>query len=372
MIDKITNKIVEAKYLGALVDTFSKAVHYAVMLGLVYLICGIIPYLNFINSAIANNFELIMLLLYIYIGYSLIDDVIEKQKYGVLIISILSFKIMMQQFTSINLIFFVLWIKIVMEMFRWISKLKFKMLEKIPPVVEGQVNEYIYYSILLVITFAVAYIFSSIMTSPVQTLQQGLTNLLNFLPLYLFFMFMMQWLWSKGLHGDQTVGRLIDVLLIIMIWSNLENLINNTNTTYTINASFHLVFGLGTGSGMTGMLLLALKIFNKQDVSEISQGSMFSINEPVILGLPIASNKDYTLPFIVAPLLSITFGWYMTYIGFARALTYPIFWGTPPLLRSFLASGGHLQTVLTEFLCYVIVFVVYAIFIVVNKKKGDA
>ena len=371
MIDKITSSIVEIKYLGELVDTFSKATHFVVLLGIVYLLGGVIVPLQFIQNTIAENYSIIMILLYVYCAYSLLNDVKKKQRFGVLIITALSFKVLMKEFTSFNLIVFVMWVKLIMETFKYIIKFKIKVFEKMPPVVDEQVTEYLHYLILLTLSFSLAFLISSYASVILLTLQNLLVATMNLLPVYLLFILLMQMLWSKGNHGDQTVGRIIDVLLIIMIWTNFENMVLNKDSFYTVNASFHLVFALGTGSGMTGMLLLALKIFKKQDVKEIAQGTMFSINEPVIWGLPIAMNKKYRTPFIIAPLLSIVFAWTMTYIGFAKALVYPVFWGTPPLLKSYLASGGDLKTVRVEFLSYVIVFVVYAVFMLMDKKKGE-
>lgn len=372
MSDKVINSILDAKYFGKLVDTFSRTAHYMVVLSIVFFLGGIIPPLSFINVWIKDNYTLIMVLFYTVIGYSLLDEIKLKQRFMVLLISIISFKIAFIDFTSINLLFFSFWIKLVYEIYQTITKIKMKFLKKLPPVVEEQLKEYMTMILLLIVTVLIAYVLATFLSVPLHFIQTWIFKGLNFLPIYLFAMFVMQALWTKGIHGDQVVGRVIDSLLIVMIWSNFEHLVLNIETAYTISASFHLVFGLGTGSGMTGMLLLALKIFEKKDVKELSEGTVFGISEPVIWGVPIVSNKKYRLPFILAPLLSISFGWYMTRIGFAKVLSYPVFWGTPPLLKSFLASGGDLKTVLVEFLAYLIAFIVYAVFILINKQKGDA
>lgn len=372
MIDKIINPILDLKYLEKLVNTLSKATHYLVVLGLVYLVCGSIAPFAVINLKIQEHYPLIMLLLYIYISSSLLDSLDRKHQYGILIIAMLSFKLIMNDFSSLHIMFYVVWLRFIIMMFEVVKTLKFSFLDKIPAAVADQVKEYMYYISVSIISFITAYFVSISMTPTIVIIETWIFKTMNFIPLYFFFILMMQILWSKGIHGDQTVGRVIDSFLFIMVWINFENMVLSISQSYTINASFHLVYALGTGSGMTGTLLLALKIFNKEDVKGISEGSLYSINEPVIWGLPIVSNKKYTTPFIIAPLLSISFAWFMTFIGFAKNLTYPIFWGTPPLLRSFLGSGGHLPTVLVELLSYVIAFSVYAIFVIKSKKKGDA
>lgn len=370
MVDKIVNSTLKIKYLENILAAFSKLMNYVVVLSIVFFISKHISVLNFINQMFVESYQVLMIELYGCIAYSLQDELSPRDRFYTVIISLFSFSIMFEQFQASNLIFFVVWTIIVYELYKIISKIKLNILDKVTPAVKDQYLIYFHYLIIFVVTVFLALIISTNFISIISFAQNMIMSFLNYIPVYVFLILLMQILWSEGVHADQILGRFIDALLIIMILVNFENLIFEIDAPNIVNASFHLVFGLGTGSGMTLMLLLALKLLTKEDIKGLSQGSVFGINEPVIFGLPIAMNRRFTVPFIIAPLLSISFAWYMTYIGFAKVLVYPVSWATPPLLKSYLASGGHLPTVLVELLCYIIAFIAYAVFISLDKNKG--
>ncbi|MHC1735552.1 MAG: hypothetical protein AB9921_07800 [Erysipelotrichaceae bacterium] len=66
-----------------------------------------------------------------------------------------------------------------------------------------------------------------------------------------------------------------------------------------------------------------------------SSGPNVNINETMTFGLPIVMNPILITLFVLAPIVSAIFGYLMIFIGFAT-----------PLLKSWLATGGHFGTVI--------------------------
>ena len=57
-------------------------------------------------------------------------------------------------------------------------------------------------------------------------------------------------------------------------------------------------------------------------------------------GLPIVLNPMFMIPFILTPILTASFAYVMTTIGFCGTMVYAVPWTTPPLLIAWLGSGA--------------------------------
>lgn len=208
-------------------------------------------------------------------------------------------------------------------------------------------------------------------------IQKPLTNVLTGLPGYLIVFFLVSVLWVFGIHGGQVLKPVFEPILLAAILQNTDAVTAGLPPVNILNTPFNSCFFASTGTGLTGGLIIAILLFSKRkDNKTIAKLSLplaiFNINEPVIFGLPIVLNPIYAIPFMLAPLLSGTFAYFMTKIGFAGIMTYVVPWTTPPLLKSFLASGGNIGTVITEALCIAISCAVYTPFVLIaNRMKED-
>lgn len=261
------------------------------------------------------------------------------------------------------------------------SKLSITMPESVPSNVSKAFSNLIpgILTIILVSTVSFAFFKVSgltlfeVITAIIQAPLQGF---LLSLPGYLFITFLMLLLWTAGIHGDSVLGSIVDPLLISAVLMNADLASKGQEFTNILNASFHVTFSMGTGSGITGALIIAIFLVSKRDdykaIAKLSiSPALFNINEPIIFGLPIVFNPILMIPFVLAPLASITFGYVMTKIGIAKIMYIMVPWTTPPLLKSFLATGGHIPTVLVELGSYVIVVLIYLPFVsLANKEKN--
>lgn len=180
--------------------------------------------------------------------------------------------------------------------------------------------------------------------------------------------------WTIGLHGDRLTGPFFETFIFIALFQNLVS----SNPQNIINSSFHVVFASGSGSGITMGLILAILLISKRKEEKIIAkenivSGMFNINEGVVFGLPIVDSKRYIMPFMIAPVVSALFGYLMTYFGVIKPFIYTIPWVTPPLLKSYIASGGQWMSVLVEFMSYCLCVLVYLPFVIkANKENDDA
>lgn len=180
--------------------------------------------------------------------------------------------------------------------------------------------------------------------------------------------------WTIGLHGDRLTGPFFETFIFIALFQNLVS----SNPQNIINSSFHVIFASGSGSGITMGLILAILLISKRKEEKIIAkenivSGMFNINEGVVFGLPIVDSKRYIMPFMIAPVISALFGYLMTYFGVIKPFIYTIPWVTPPLLKSYIASGGQWMPVLVEFTSYCLCVLVYLPFVIkANMENDDA
>lgn len=176
--------------------------------------------------------------------------------------------------------------------------------------------------------------------------------------------------WTVGLHGDRLTGPFFEPFLFIALLHNLIGM----DSSFIINSSFHVIFASGSGSGITLGLIIALLLFskNKQYKSTAKENivsGLFNINEGVVFGLPIVENKAFIIPFMLAPIVSTVYGYVMTSLHVIDPFIYAIPWVTPPLFKSFIASGGQLTPVLVEFGAYILCVMMYTPFVIKSNKE---
>ncbi len=206
-------------------------------------------------------------------------------------------------------------------------------------------------------------------------IQKPLQGILTGLPGYLIIFFISTLLWFFGIHGTQVLKPIYATALISAVAENAAAVAAGQPAVHILNDAFRTSFTTITGGGVTGGLLLAIFLFSKREdwraVAKISVPcAIFNINEPVIFGMPIVLNPILGIPFMLAPICTGTFGYFMTKIGFARIMTVYSPWTTPAGLQAFLNAGGHLPTALVQLMAIGISFLIYTPFVIAANKMA--
>ena len=261
------------------------------------------------------------------------------------------------------------------------KKLVIKMPDSVPPNVSASFSTLLP-GMLTILAFAVfSFVFKGISGMTVSEaitmcIQTPFSYIITTVPGFIFLFMFSNILWSFGIHGPQVLQPIYVATMLVALQENTDAVLAGGVATNIFNRSFISVFSAGTGSGMTGMLALAILLFGKRKeqraVAKLSLvPAVFNINEPMIFGLPIVMNPIYAIPFILAPVVSITWGYVMTAIGFATPMAYAIPATTPIILKSFLATAGHIPTMITEATGLLLVFLLYIPFVLIANKQKD-
>ncbi len=260
------------------------------------------------------------------------------------------------------------------------GKLQIKLPESVPANVAGSFVVLLPACITILAVSVTGFVFQKITGMTIfdaitTFIQAPLMNVVTGLPGYLLLVFMTLVLWSFGIHGTQTLSAIYGPILLAAHGENAAAYAEGLAIPNIICAPFQACFSIVTGAGITGGLLISILLFSKRDdykaIAKIAiPCALFNINEPVIFGLPIVLNPILAIPFMIAPLVSASFAYFMTSIGFCGRMVVNSPWTTPPVLMAFLSSGGSLGAAVTQLLCVLLAAVVYTPFVIIaNKQK---
>lgn len=175
-------------------------------------------------------------------------------------------------------------------------------------------------------------------------------------------------LWIVGIHGANIVMGLVSPILLANMAQNVDGKFiayagEFTNSYVTIG-----------GSGATLLLCFYIAFRAKSDqlrmLGKASMGpAIFNINEPLIFGLPIVYNPMLTIPFILAPIVSASIGYWGVQLGLAGKAIAQTPWPTPIGLGAYVGSGGSVGAFVVALVCALAAFVIWYPFIKMYDSK---
>jgi Phosphotransferase system cellobiose-specific component IIC len=171
-------------------------------------------------------------------------------------------------------------------------------------------------------------------------------NLIAVLVLY----FIILLFWVVGFHGKNLMLPIVESLYRPLLYINMASFnagLRGKDIPYVFNSMMFQMFGEVGGSGCTlGLVIYILVFSQRHDNRLIANISLFpslaNINETVIFGMPIVLNPLLSIPFILAPLVSLTAGYFLISIGFCPHVIMEVPWVMPPILMGFLVTGGSI------------------------------
>lgn len=258
------------------------------------------------------------------------------------------------------------------------KKLQIQLSGNIPPAVLKSFNVLI--PIMITVTtfaigsFAVNQLFNMDVNSLITTLITGpLSRVTTGLPGFLLITSIANLFFGFGIHQAVISGSLLDPFLIQNMQENMAAYANREDIPHIINMAFKDTFAVMGGSGNTIALLIAIFIFSRRkdykDFAKLSvTPALFNISEPIIFGLPIVFNISLIIPFVLAPIFSLTVAYFATAIGLINHVVVQIPWTTPPVISGFLATGGDWRASVLQIAIIAVSVFIYLPFLRIDEK----
>lgn len=187
-----------------------------------------------------------------------------------------------------------------------------------------------------------------------------------------------QLFWFFGIHGTNVLAPILEGVFSVAQLKNV-NLFQEGGMSAVLDdgykwvrGSFDIYAWFG-GAGGTLMLLIAILIFSKRAdyraVGTLGVGpGIFNINEPVMFGMPIVLNALLFIPYILAPLVSVSIGFFATQAGWVNPVSQQVVWVTPPILNALLATAMDWRAVVVSVICMAVTFIIYTPFVIAANK----
>lgn len=188
--------------------------------------------------------------------------------------------------------------------------------------------------------------------------------------------------WFFGIHGPNVLAPILEGVFGVAAQTNV-NLYQEGGVQAVkehgyiwVRSSFDAYSWFG-GSGGTLVLIIAILLFSKRAdykaVATLSVGpGIFNINEPVMFGMPIVLNAIMFIPFLLAPIVSVSIGYWATYFDLVNPVSQLPIWVTPPFLLSFMATGMDWRALIVTLVAMIATFLIWAPFVIAANKMDPA
>lgn len=273
----------------------------------------------------------------------------------------------------------------IVELQRFMIKknIVFKMPEGVPPTVARSfvalIPGFIALTVVLGLNLFLLNMQSNIQDIIYTILGVPLLNLGGSLPAFLLAIIFCQLLWSVGIHGASLVTGVMSPVWYSLSQQNAVAKAAGEAVPNIICQQLWDVYCTIGGSGSTfAMAIMLITIVKAKQLKAIGKSAiwpgLFNINEPIIFGMPIVMNPVLMIPFIIAPVLSVTIAYFAMDFGLVDKAFAMAPWTTPPFINAFLDTGD-IKAAILQFVCFLVTGLIYYPFLKmwdIAKSKEEA
>lgn len=258
--------------------------------------------------------------------------------------------------------------------------IRIKMPDGVPPMVSESFSSLIAGSIILVIFIIIKVLFSmtpygtanDCIYSLIQTPLQSLTGNL---PAFIICLLIAQLLWFFGVHGSMTVLPIMFPIWIAYIGENTAALAAGKAVPNVLNIGMWDLANLG-GSGATiGLVILMFFTAKSKQYKQFGKLTLpcgiFSVNEPVMFGLPMILNPLMLIPFVLCPVILVLLGYILIQLGIVVAPIGVLGLGSMPPFISGLMQGSVTWGIYQLIAVVISVGIYYPFFKVIDKQAYE-
>ena len=256
-----------------------------------------------------------------------------------------------------------------------------KMPDSVPPAVANAFTGVIPAAAAFYVVGIINWIFSKFNTTVIEwiakIIQEPLLNMSQGYGAVLLMTLLVQVFWFFGIHGSNVLAPILDGIWLTAQLANVNAYQAGKALPYVWTRNCFDLYAWIGGAGSTLLLLVAILVFSKRDdqrsVAKLAIGpGFFNINEPVMFGMPIVLDPIYFIPFVLAPVVTVSIAYAALSAGWVAPITNNIVWSMPPIMNALVATMDWRSVVLQLFNAAV-AFAIYVPFVkAANKIKPAA
>lgn len=271
--------------------------------------------------------------------------------------------------------------------YTWFMKkdITIKMPAGVPQGVASAFTALIPAAVIVAVMTLIVFFFNSVLNTTVLEgiytfIQAPLSGLTDNLGGVFFYALGISFFWWFGIHGSTIMSSILGSVITANFAENQQLYETLGRELRPDDPGVHIFtmqiidqFTLITGSGLTMGLVIYMLFMAKSEqlkgIGKLAIGpACFTINEPVLFGVPIVLNPMMLLPFLIAPTLFACLTYLLCSWGILpifRGITVP--WTTPAVISGLLIGGW--RCALWQFIELVGAFFIYLPFIKAYDKQ---
>lgn len=261
------------------------------------------------------------------------------------------------------------------------KKIRIKMPEGVPPAVATSFNSLVP-EIAVILVFGI-FVFVLQKTTGLNVprlielaIQTPLKSFVLSVPGTLFLQFFSDFLWVFGMHGSSILAPVRQAPLLQSIQENMTAFSAGKAIPNIITEPFTNAFGLIGGGGCILPLVIAiLWVSKRKDQRQVAKLGLttcfFNITEPVMFGLPVVMNPIYMIPCAIIPSINLLIAYFATSMGLIGKTVAAAPWITPPVIQSFIATGGDYMAALLTIALIVLDVFLFLPFVIASNKVNQ-
>lgn len=248
-----------------------------------------------------------------------------------------------------------------------------KMPDGVPPAVADSFSALLPSLVVLVLFTFLIRILGFDINAAIGTIMTPLSSMLDTLPGYVIYHMLCGLVFFCGINSAVVIGVVAPFIMQNSIANDAATAAGTAVQHIVTNSVDTMVWAGGTGATIGLVLLMSFiarsKYFKTLGRMSIGPG-IFNINEPVIFGTPIAFNPIFLIPFILTPGIIAGGTYFLMQQGIiGMPILGNVPWTLPPVIVTFVMSGGAISTTIWGILVVIITVVIYYPFFKIADKQ---
>ncbi|HEY8384849.1 MAG TPA: PTS transporter subunit EIIC [Porticoccaceae bacterium] len=181
-------------------------------------------------------------------------------------------------------------------------------------------------------------------------------------------------LWSGGLHGEMmTSGAIFQPFTTAWLAENAQAAAAGVPATQLphiwTEPLERIVLWPAAAWSLMILLYLSKAPHLRKFAVACTPAVIFTIIEPLVFGLPVVLNPYLIIPFVLSSTIAAIVSYGAMSLGLVAKTFATVPWSTPPIISSYIATGGDWRAVLLVLVNVLIGLVIYYPFFKVYEKK---
>lgn len=209
-----------------------------------------------------------------------------------------------------------------------------------------------------------------------NVIQAPLTKMGQGFGMVLLVTFLVDAFWFFGINGLSVFTPVLDAIWLTPQNANIIAAHLDKHVPFLwAKDSFSVFVWLGGVGSTLPLLIMILALSRRNDAKTLAKvalaPSIFNINDPVLLGLPIVLNPVYVIPFLLVPLINSSIAYWISLLGLVNPVQVYVPVIVPPLFNAFLATNYDWRAIVLVLFIGVIDCLIWAPFVKAADRIAD-